>query len=292
MRSKMWDFFSVSVDSLPDVSHVDQLTVILRYVLPSRPVEHFMTFINITSHTGEKLASYLLDFLTENGIDISLCRGQSYDNASNLSGKYSGIQAKIKERNVLVDYIPCAARSLNLVCQSAVDCCVKAVSFFWICQEFYNFFSASTSHWMILRDSLPKGCPVPKLLSGTRWSANAEAVNAVVLGYPIILEALESIKDDESQKSATKKDAKILSDAMHTLETGILCEVWNDLLQPFSRCSLRLQSTQIDLSTAVNLIRSLGTVLPQMQDSFDEYEIQGAVRTANHEYKSAKHHKR
>ncbi|CAM2098060.1 unnamed protein product [Caretta caretta] len=140
---------------------------------------------------------------------------------------------------------------------------------------------------MILRDSLPKGCPVPKSLSGTRWSANTEAVNAVVLEYPNILEVLESVKDDESQKLATK-DAKILSQAMCTLETGILCEVWNDILQPFSRCSLSLQSAQIDLSTAVNLLRSLGTVLQQMRDSFDEYEIQGAVRTANHENKSAK----
>ncbi|CAM2100991.1 unnamed protein product [Caretta caretta] len=88
---------------------------------------------------------------------------------------------------------------------------------------------------MIPRDSLPKGCPVPKSLSGTWWSANAEAVNAVVLGYPNILGALESIKDDESQKSATRKDVKILSDAMCTLETGILCEVWNDILQPINR---------------------------------------------------------
>ncbi|CAM2106318.1 unnamed protein product [Caretta caretta] len=35
---------------------------------------------------------------------------------------------------------------------------------------------------------------------------------------------------------------------------------------------------------------SFGTVLQQMRDSFDEYEIQGTARTDN--YKSAKHHKR
>ena len=34
-------YFSVSVDSTPDISHVDQLTCILRYVLPSGPVERF-----------------------------------------------------------------------------------------------------------------------------------------------------------------------------------------------------------------------------------------------------------
>nr|XP_042706119.1 zinc finger MYM-type protein 1-like [Chrysemys picta bellii] len=155
-----------SIDSTLDMSHVDQLTVILRYVLPSRPVEHFMTFLDTTSHTGEKLALYLLDFLTKNEIDISLCCGQSYDHASNMSGRYSGMQTKIEERNALVDCIPCAAHSLNLVGQSAVDYCVEAVSFFGFVQELYIFFSASTSHWMILRDSLPKGCLVQNCSQG------------------------------------------------------------------------------------------------------------------------------
>ena len=35
---KSTKYFSVSVDSTPDVSHVDQLTCILRYVLPCHRV--------------------------------------------------------------------------------------------------------------------------------------------------------------------------------------------------------------------------------------------------------------
>lgn len=61
---------------------------------------------------------------------------------------------------------------------------------------------------------------------------------------------------------------------MCTLETGILCVVWNDTFQPFSSCSLSLQCAQTDFSTAVNLM------------SFYESEIQGTARTDNHEYVS------
>ena len=32
-----------------------------------------------------------------------------------MSGKYSGLQARIRERNPLADCIPCFAHSLNLV---------------------------------------------------------------------------------------------------------------------------------------------------------------------------------
>ena len=56
-------YFSVSVDSTPDISHVDQLTYILRYVLPSGPVERFLTFFNIRGHSGRELAESLLEYL-------------------------------------------------------------------------------------------------------------------------------------------------------------------------------------------------------------------------------------
>ena len=75
-------FFSVSVDSTPDISHCDQLTCIILYVLPTGPVERFLRFINTegNSHTGKYLAESLLTFLEENEIDVKNCRGQTYDN--------------------------------------------------------------------------------------------------------------------------------------------------------------------------------------------------------------------
>ena len=57
------------------------------------------------------------------------CRGQSYDNASNMSGRYGGMQARMKAINPLAVYIPCMAHSVNLVGVNSVDCCVHAVSF-------------------------------------------------------------------------------------------------------------------------------------------------------------------
>lgn len=73
---------------------MDQLTIILRYV---NKVERFITFIYITSHTGANLVMCLLNFLKENNINIKNGRGQSYDNASNMSGTYTGMQAEIKK---------------------------------------------------------------------------------------------------------------------------------------------------------------------------------------------------
>ena len=51
-------YFGIIVDSTPDLTHVDQLTFILRYVNVDEliRVERFLQFIPISSHTGKSLS--------------------------------------------------------------------------------------------------------------------------------------------------------------------------------------------------------------------------------------------
>lgn len=90
-------YYVLIIDSTPDVSHVDQLTVVIRYVLPNGIKERFLGFLTITSHTGENLEEAVITYLKDINIDITNCRGQSYDDASNMSGKYKGLQSRIKQ---------------------------------------------------------------------------------------------------------------------------------------------------------------------------------------------------
>ena len=76
----------MSVDSTPDITIVDQLTIIFRYVLPDGPVERFVKFISTRGHTGYQLADLLFEFIEDNEISLKDLKGQSYDNASNMSG--------------------------------------------------------------------------------------------------------------------------------------------------------------------------------------------------------------
>ena len=111
------------MDSTPDITHVDQLTFIIRYVLPTGPVERFLQFIPMFGHTGAHMAELALTFLRQHGIDIKDCRGQSYDNAANMSGKFNGMQTLIRQECSSAAFVPCSAYSLNLVGNSAAQCC-------------------------------------------------------------------------------------------------------------------------------------------------------------------------
>ena len=62
-----------------------------------------------------------------------------------MSGKYNGMQAKIREINPLALFIPCCADSLNLVGQCAVDCCQTVVAFFAFLQSVCIFLIIYTS---------------------------------------------------------------------------------------------------------------------------------------------------
>ena len=132
-------YFSIVLDSTPDFSHSDQLSIILRYVHQGIPVEHFLTFISGCSHKSQQLCEVACNTLKNFNIPIEDCRGQSYDNASNMSGQYTGLQARIREINPLAVYVPCAAHSLNLVGVHAVECCPEATKFFVI----YNIYILS-----------------------------------------------------------------------------------------------------------------------------------------------------
>ncbi|XP_065674008.1 uncharacterized protein LOC136090958 [Hydra vulgaris] len=97
-KAKYW---GIIVDSTPDISHVGQLSVIFRYYLNGHVYERFFCFLQIKRHDGKSLITDILDLLERYGIDITNCRGQTYDNASNMSGKYSGLQARLKEWDLL-----------------------------------------------------------------------------------------------------------------------------------------------------------------------------------------------
>ena len=103
------------------------------------------------------------------------CRSQSYDNASNMSGVYKGVQACIKEMNSLAEVVPCSAHSLNLVGNNDADCCVDATSFFGIVQRLYNFLSSSTHCWDVFMPC-NSSAYVVKSLSESRWSERHDPV--------------------------------------------------------------------------------------------------------------------
>ncbi|KAL4082431.1 hypothetical protein QTP88_029898 [Uroleucon formosanum] len=208
------------------------------------PIERFIRFIPNCSHKAKYMATIVLQTLKNYDLDIANCRGQSYDNASNMSGAYSGLQARIKEVNSLAVFVPCSAHSLNLVGSCAAESFSK----------------------------LKPNSTVLKSLSQTRWSAQGDACKSLCISE--IMEALKIIANDMSEKPSTRFEASGLLNCFGSLEMCFLTLVWNDVLERFNKVSKSLQSVDIGLGTVVELYHSLVMYLECIQEDgiFDLYE--------------------
>ena len=265
--SKYW---SMSVDSTPDKSHIDQLTFIIRYVSENgKSVERFIKFIPNCDHTGEAISNTILKTLKTHEIDIKDCRGQSYDNASNMSGIYKGVQARITAINPLAEWIPCAAHFLNLVGSNSIDSNPIAGQLFLNLQALYNFFKDSNKRWDFLHKKL---LLTIKNLSVTRWSARYDACKTLAQSFQIILNVLLEISKNNKEKSKTRSEAKGLYDKLNCLEICFMSLVWYDILERFNTVSMKLQSTKTELCTVVDLYESLIEYLSFLRYDFENYE--------------------
>ena len=76
------------------------MSIILRSVaLKGKPEnkEHFLGFVNVS--TGLNLSTVFSDKLNTLKIPFEDCRGQAYDNGTNMKGKHQGVQARLLQNN-------------------------------------------------------------------------------------------------------------------------------------------------------------------------------------------------
>ncbi|KAK0131240.1 Zinc finger MYM-type protein 1 [Merluccius polli] len=137
------------MDTTQDVAKQDHLSQVFRYVAIDRDevgvatdiriVEAFLGFELTVNSSSSELESKIVSCVEGHGLELSRCRGQGYDGAANMSGIYSGVQARIAEREPLALYVHCAAHNLNLVINDSVKNVQEVRQFYDVVESLYNF---------------------------------------------------------------------------------------------------------------------------------------------------------
>uniref|UniRef100_A0A8C6WU32 TTF-type domain-containing protein n=1 Tax=Neogobius melanostomus TaxID=47308 RepID=A0A8C6WU32_9GOBI len=280
-RVKTAKYYAVIMDCTPDLSHNEQLSVVLRIVNcePSKGVsihEHFVGFLLAPDTTGKGLCDLYLGHLDTLSLDLTNCRGQAYDNGSNMQGKKQGVQRRVLELNNKALFVPCGSHTLNLVVGDAAKSSVRSISFFGLLQRLYTLFSSSVNRWAILRKHV-KDLSV-KALSTTRWECRVEAVKAVRYQLPEILNALSELTDYAMEK----RDAEVVSTArgicqeMQRLPFLVSTIVWYNVLFQINKVSKILQSPNVSVET----VRKEITAVTEFLQDFREHGFNAAVTDA------------
>ncbi|XP_022830235.1 zinc finger MYM-type protein 1-like [Spodoptera litura] len=270
-------YFAIILDCTPDVSHVEQISIIIRFVnfnTESRKLEireHFLAFCPIVDTTGAGLTSFIIEKLNNINLNINNLRGQGYDNGSNMRGKNNGLQKRLLDLNPRAFYVPCASHSLNLIVNDSANLNHHTTGFFCIVQELYKYFSSSAKRWDLLKKYVINLTLKP--LSETRWSSRIDAIKPLFTNLPEIYDALYEITNNLSYDPKAKYDAKCLAEKICTFSFICSLNVWHIILTKVNFVSKILQSVDMNLQVALDALTDLKKILIKIRTDTNFEEI-------------------
>lgn len=282
---------SIMADETSDCGHHEQLAVVVRYFCDkkNRPVERFLTLKRLLSMDARTIFDTLSEVIHQMNIDWESIIAVCFDGASAMSGAVSGVQALFKQKNKNIHYVHCYAHCLNLV---LVDACTShdlnsiIFDFFGIIQYTYSFIESSpTRHAIferILKEAGQKLLSL-KSLSVTRWACHADAVAAIKSSLKYLIEAIEEIASSTKVAEVRAKANGLLSQ-MKTFQFMTCLEMLPHILSPIAIVSRSLQSSQIDLLSAMDNVKHLQATLQNLREDDAWFKCILANATENCNY--------
>ncbi len=108
-------FYTIMADECTDVSNHEQFTICIRWVSSCFEVnEYFIGLYQVDTIGAICLEHAIKDTLLRMGVNLSKCRGQCYDGASNMSGSKSGVSTRLQKEEKRAVYTHCYGHALNL----------------------------------------------------------------------------------------------------------------------------------------------------------------------------------
>lgn len=265
---KKSEVFSVIADETKDLQKKEQLSLVVRYYYNGAVHESFLDFKHAQHLDAKGLSDMIIQCLESYGLEYkSNLVGQGYDGASVMSGKHSGVAARIKTEAKHAFYVHCNAHCLNLVLVDTVKSVPEADCFFSLLEKIYVYMSGSYVHqkWLYVQKEMYGGQPRELVkLSDTRWACRALACRNLMDRLPAVLRVLQDISTENHRDRSI--DARGLLAQIDLTFIGLLA-TFRKLFGNTKLLSDLLQSPSVDLAMAVDMVESLC-------DTFQEYRTE------------------
>ena len=270
-------FFSILADEVADLTNKEQMPLVLRFVDKEGHIrEEFLKFVHLANGTsGENMAEAIKTEIRSLGLDLRNCRGQGYDGAGNMSGKYIGAAVRIQNDFPDAIYVHCASHRLNLCVTNA--CSVPSIrNTFGTMKAVYDFFNWP-KRLSLLQEKILQVCPEVnrrKLIDicKTRWIARIDALEVFETIFQAIVLALEEVKNNTNGtwNSDSCTDANGLFSQCISFEFIVSLIVARNGLSYVAPATAKLQRKQMEIVKAYSEIGILTKLVKEKREKISE----------------------
>lgn len=268
-------YFAVLADEVTDASNMEQISIVIRFVDSSNVIqEAFLSFVECDNITGETLAGLILQSLRNWDLDAANIRGQGYDGAANMAGKFKGVQARILEINEKALYFHCAAHCLNLCIVKA--CSVPAVkNMLAVLKQLSLFFSQSPKRQRKFEEVIGQAATENKRqklvdLCRTRWVERHHAFETFAAMSQVVFDCLGQITQEDNWDADTACKAQGLLHAISDSGFLIAFVVTRRCLQYLQPLSVKLQKRARDIVDAYSAITNITASIQELRTNVDD----------------------
>ncbi|KAL4104378.1 hypothetical protein QTP88_019679 [Uroleucon formosanum] len=186
----------------------EQMSLCIRYVKDFDIKERFLGFIDCSEkQDAQALSDHILNYLqtcklSEKAQIIS----QSYDGANVMSGKFNGVQSKIKTKFPHATFTHCMAHRINLVVVDMCKIVKETSSFFNTIECIYVHFSHPSKNRQLtdLQKSLGLKIKTFGRISNTRWNCRYKNCEALKQCFRSILIVLKTEIENEADRDVNE----------------------------------------------------------------------------------------
>ena len=275
---KQMKYYAVILDESTDISVLEQLSFSVRVVGDDLQAEEIWCgFYEVNDVTAANIFKVLKDVLQRFSLNIKHCRGQGYDGASNMAGKFGGVQALMLAEEQRALYVHCFAHSLNLVVQHALKSEKSMRDTMSMVGNMVTFVRDSPKrlHWFKeiaaemedcghTQGNIKSWCP-------TRWNMRAASLSGICQNYRALLEFFNEVDNQDSSEVGVVAHGFVTR--LLKFETFFSVELLRLIFQTVDRASVVLQGVQLHFSEAKELIVTMKNALQGLktEERFDNF---------------------
>ena len=232
--------------------------MLVRYISAStgnlRPVERLIEVFGDSSSQG--LCDRVVPILRQLKLDFNWIIGQSYDGARNMSGKYSGLQAKMRELSKKALYIWCQAHRLNRLIEGLLKSSPHVTGTINLLQELYNFFNGYRRNATLVaaQESEDHVKTLKRVSDTTRsWRSVEDGVCVVLDCFESIITALEALSVVVANDAVTVTLADGLLQRLQNFGIIVTLLMLQNIFKKTGPVSRLLQDVACDYGVAASL---------------------------------------